>query len=163
MAGKESEGSFKRRKNLLRHIDNVRDLTIVLGDRLIDNNEENLGHRLIANGYCHDKSKFRGVEWEYLNDDTKEKFPDLFKVAYLHHISLNLRHPEAWSGGVHAMDRLHRAEMVCDWAARSSEFGTDLRGWIKKVACKKYDMTVQSSAYKEIKELVDILLDRAFS
>jgi hypothetical protein len=163
MAGKESDDLAKRRKNLLRHIDNVRDLTVVLGDRLIESGEIRLGHRLIANGYCHDASKFYGAEWEYLNDETKEKFPDLFQAAQLHHVSINKHHPEAWEGGIHAMDRLHRAEMICDWAARSSEFGKDLREWIKKVACKKYNMTVQSTAYKDVKELVDMLLDKAFS
>lgn len=159
----EKEVVSQRRKVILRHIDNVRGLCTVLGDRLIDKGEESLGHRLIANGYCHDQSKFHGSEWLYLNDETKKETPNLFKAAHIQHVTTNLHHPEAWTRGVHSMDRLFRAEMVCDLAARSGEFGKDLREWIKKVATKKFDMKVQSGAYKDIKDLVDLLLDKSFS
>ena len=60
------------------------------------------------------------------------------------------------------MPKVYVAEMVCDWYARSSEFGNDLRDWIKDKATKKFDMTVQSRVYKEIKDMVDILLDVTF-
>lgn len=152
----------KRRKALVRHIDNVRQSCEKLGEILIEKGEISLGHMLIANGYCHDQSKFHGAEWLYLNDETRDKEPSLFTAAHLQHVTTNKHHPEAWEGGIHAMDRLHRAEMVCDWAARSSEFGTDLREFLKGKATKKFDMTVQSTAYKEIKELMSMLLDPAF-
>tara|TARA_Y100000296_G_C5092920_1_gene215840 strand:- start:249 stop:731 length:483 start_codon:yes stop_codon:yes gene_type:complete len=157
-----TEAEDKRRKILIRHIDKVRNNCNILGEKLIEKKEFQLGHNLIANGYCHDNSKFYGAEWLYLNDEANEKEPVLFKAACLHHITTNKHHPEAWEAGIHEMDRLHKAEMVCDWAARSSEFGTDLRGWIKNVATKKFNMTVQSKSYKEIKELVDLLLDDPF-
>ena len=117
----------KRRKTLIRHIDNVRQSCEKLGELLIDKGEVSLGHMLIANGCCHDQSKFHGAEWLYLNDETRDKQPDLFAAAHLQHVTTNKHHPEAWFGGIHAMDRLHHAEMVCDWAARRSEFGTDWR------------------------------------
>ena len=152
----------KRRDNLLRHIDNVRNNCILLAEKLIDNGEVALGHQLMAKGYCHDQSKFHGIEWTYLNEEAREKCPDLFKAALLQHVSGNRHHPEAWAGGIKQMDRLHTAEMVCDWAARSSEFGKDLREWIKKEATKRFDFTLQSGIYKEIKGLVDMLLDKSF-
>ena len=152
-------------KTLLRHIDNVRSNCCILGERLIDKGEVELGHKLIANGYRHDNSKFHGVEWFYLNEESREQTPDLFKSALLQHTSSlnNKHHPEAWVDGIHSMDRLHLAEFVCDIAARGGEFGTDIRGWIREKATKKYSMTVQSKAYKTIKELVDMLLDEQFS
>ncbi len=153
----------EHRVALLRHIDNVRNNCILLATRLYDKGEHELAHQLVANGYCHDQSKFHGVEWECLHDDTKDAAPELFKAALLQHVTLNKHHPEAWIDGVHSMDRLHLAEMLCDWHARSGEFGKDLREWIKKQATKKFSFTVQSAPYKEIKELVGMLLDKSFS
>ena len=158
----EPESYAKRRKVLLRHIDNVRKNCQVLGERLIEKGELKLGHRLIANGQLHDNSKFHGVEWEYLHGDVKENNPKAFEGATYQHIHTNGHHPEYWEGGIHKMPRVYLAELVCDWAARSAEFGNDLREWIKTKATKKFDMTVQSTVYKEIKGLVDLLLDEAF-
>jgi len=149
-------------KTLMRHIDNVRLNCIKLGEILIDKGEVQLGLNLIANGYRHDNSKFHGIEWLYLHDEAKNSNPELFKAAHIQHVTGNKHHPEAWTGGVGEMDRLHKAEMVCDWAARSSEFGTDLRAFLKDVAVKKFDMPIQSKAYREVKELIDLLLDAPF-
>ena len=152
----------KRLKSLLRHIDSVRANCLKLGDSLIEAGEAPLGMKLIANGYCHDNSKFCGIEWLYLNDEVKEANLELFKAALLQHVTINKHHPEAWAGGISTMDKLHHAEMVCDWSARSSEFGTDLRAFLKNKATKKYSMTVQSKSYKQIKDLIDMLLDEPF-
>ena len=149
-------------KSLLRHIDNVKSNCVKLGENLIEQGEDRVGRLLIANGYCHDNSKFHGIEWLYLNDDTKTKSPDLFQAALIQHNTTNKHHPEAWEGGIHAMDRVHRAEMVCDWAARSSEFGTDLKDFLKDKAVKRWEMTIQSKAYKETKDLIEMLLDPVF-
>ena len=158
--------NVKRRKALLRHVNNVRDNCVKLGELLIENGEEELGHQVIANGYCHDQSKFHGIEWESLwgmEDSLKEENEERFKAAHEQHVKTNKHHPEAWPDGIHSMDRLHIAEMVCDWAARSQEFGTDLREYIKSRATKRFDFTFQSKVYKEIKYFVDLLLDKAFA
>jgi len=152
----------KRRKALLRHIDNVNKNCQILGEKLIEKGEINLGHRLIANGLIHDNSKFYGIEWEHLHSDVKETNTSKFAEAVKNHTVTNTHHPEYW-GGVENMPPVFVAEMVCDWAARSSEFGNDLRDWIKSHATKKYGMTVQSKPYKTIKRFVDLLLDPAFT
>lgn len=155
----------KRRKIIIRHVTNVREDCVVLAERLIERGETNLAHNLIANGYRHDNSKFYSMEWLYLNDETKEHCPDLFKAAHLQHITspANKHHPEAWIEGIHDMDRLHLAEFVCDIHSRSTEFGSDLRSWIKDVALKKWGFTVQSKPYKNVKFFVDLLLDKPFT
>ena len=153
----------KRLKALLRHVDSVNNNCQLLAERLYAKGEEDLAHKLVLNGHIHDASKFSGIEWMYLNDDTLREKPELFQCALQQHQTTNLHHPEAWSGGIHVMDRLHLAEMVCDWHTRSQEFGSDLREWIKDKATKKFDMKVQSKVYKEIKGLVDLILDPAFS
>lgn len=152
----------KRLDALCRHIDNVRLKCQILGERLIEQGEA-MGHKLIANGYIHDNSKFYGVEWKYIHADMmggvhNESLAD----AILEHHSKNKHHPEYWQG-ISDMPSVYVAEMVCDWAARSSEMGNDLREWIKDHATKKFKMKVQSKIYKEIKKFVDILLDPKFN
>jgi hypothetical protein len=164
----DTEQFEKRLKALTRHVNNVLESCILLGNRLIDNGERSLGLELISNGYTHDHSKFSGAEWLYLNEESKEKTPELFFAALLQHQSTNPHHPEYWqvdsdiASGIKQMPRLYIAEMVCDWKARSNEFGTDLRGWIKEKATKKWMFTFQSSEYKQIKDMVDLLLDSEF-
>ena len=146
-------------KSLLRHIDGVRQSCILLGERLYENKNRELSRRLIANGQIHDCSKFYGIEWIYLRPEfsgtEKEK---LLEAAITQHVNTNPHHPEHW-GGIEKMPSVYLAEMVCDWSTRSHEFGNDLRDWIKDKATKKFNMTVQSKVYKEIKVFVDLLLD----
>lgn len=153
--------SNKRLDALIRHIENVKSRCLLLGERLISNGEDELGRRLISNGYIHDHSKFSGIEWLYLHGDIQEKQPDKFLLAATQHTATNKHHPEFW-GTIHEMPRLYVAEMVCDWGSRSSEFGNDLKEWVKDKATSKYKMAVQSKTYKEIKDLIDVLLDPAF-
>ena len=80
----------KRRRSLVSHVQHVKQNCEKLGEALIEHNEESLGHKLIANGHCHDQSKFHGVEWLYLHDDVKTSHPELFRAAMIQHIkSLN--------------------------------------------------------------------------
>ncbi len=151
----------KKLDKLLRHINNVRQNTQTLGEKLIEEGEKDVGIRLIANGLIHDNSKFYGVEWDYLDEYHLENHPALFKLAAKQHVTMNLHHPEAWDS-IHDMSRLYICEMVCDWSARSSEFGNSISDWVKDKATTKYKMTVQSKTYKEIKDLLEILLDPAF-
>jgi hypothetical protein len=151
----------KRLDILLRHVNNVREDCQVLGERLIEKGEEELGRKLIANGLIHDYSKFGGIEWEHLHGDVKDSSPEAFKLAAHQHITTNQHHPECWSG-IENMPRLYLGEMVCDLHARSSEFGNDLREWVKDVATKKYGFTPQGRVYKEMKEFIDLLLEPNF-
>ncbi len=146
---------------LCRHVENVNRYCKTLGECLIENGETRTGRRLIANGYLHDHSKFQGVEWKYLRPDDKNCDKELLKIAINQHVLTNKHHPEYWLG-IQNMPRIYLLEMVCDWTARSSEFGNDLREWIKDKATKKYDMTVQSKTYKEIKGIVDLMLEPLF-
>ena len=158
----EEQAEQKHLDALCRHISNVISFAHILGERLIEKGEEQLGQRLIGNSYLHDHSKFNGIEWLYIRPEFKAKNTELFKAAVANHTDTNKHHPEYW-GGIHNMPRIQLAELVCDWASRSSEFGNDLREWIKDKATKKFNFKVQSKVYKEIKDLVDILLDPAFS
>jgi len=156
----------ERRSNLNRHITNVRDSCALLGGRLIRLGETKLGHNLIANGWIHDNSKWFGIEWEFLHSDLMDEETPLLAVAVKQHTKTNRHHPEYWDNeegdGIIYMPRLYLAEMVCDWHARSHEFGNDVLEWIKTNGTKKFKFTVQSKPYKEIKDLLGILLDTKF-
>jgi hypothetical protein len=151
----------KRLERLLRHITNVREATNILGHNLIERGEDQIGRELIANGLIHDHSKFSGIEWLYLHDDVKIKEPEKFQCAALQHVHTNEHHPEYW-GSIHEMPRLYVAEMVCDWKARSSEFGNDLMEWIEGKATEKFDMSIHSPVYQQIVEFKELLLDPMF-
>lgn len=138
------------------HIQNVQRSTYKLGLRLIKKGEIELGRNLISNGQIHDNSKFKGIEFDHLfyGDPL---LPEVVK----HHQSVNPHHPEYW-GSIHDMPRVYVAEMVCDWYARSCEFGTGLRDWILNTAMEKYGFNDTSPVYDTIQEMLSLLLDAQF-
>ena len=138
------------------HIQNVQRSTYKLGLRLIKKGEIELGRNLISNGQIHDNSKFKGIEFDHLfyGDPL---LPEVVK----HHQSINPHHPEYW-GSIHDMPRVYVAEMVCDWYARSCEFGTGLRDWILNTAMEKYGFNDTSPVYDTIQEMLSLLLDAQF-
>ena len=152
------KAQYKHFQSLRRHISLVIDAAQILGERLIEEGDIDLGRILVANSFLHDNSKFYGIEWRDLQrDEEVEKV----KNAVLQHTETNHHHPEFW-GDMNNMPSVFLAEMVCDWWARSSEMGTDLRLWIKGSALSKYDISPQGKAYKQIKRFVDLLLDKPF-
>jgi len=146
-------------RSVLRHIGLVQDACKLLGEKFIEKGEVDFGRILIANGFKHDNSKLYGIEWEYLNTESD---PEKLRLAHHQHVTTNPHHPEYW-GGVEQMPRICVAEMVCDLFARSTEFGTDLREWIKTEFVKKHSLSPNGKCYRAIKEFVDMLLDKPFS
>ena len=143
---------------LARHIRNVEDNCLLLGEKLILRGEIDLGRKLISNGYVHDASKFSGIEFEYLsvNNPSEENNKLKLKLAIQQHNSTNSHHPEFWEN-IHNMPRVAVGEMVADWKSRSEEFGTSLRDWIDEHATKKFGFTKEDVIYKEIMEFVELL------
>lgn len=150
---------------IARHIRNVEDNCLILGKKLIERGEVELGHKLIANGYIHDVSKFHGIEFEYLSITTTNGEEDKklkLKLAVHHHNTTNPHHPEYWAGGIKEMPDVYVAEMVADWKARSEEFGTSLRDWIDEQATKRFGFSKEDKVYKEIMEYVNLLCQTPF-
>jgi hypothetical protein len=152
----------QRLNRLVRHISHVQENCLIIAERLIETEgNQKFTLELMANASIHDRSKFEGIEWLYLNEEAKEKTPELFKAAHYQHVSTNPHHSEYWSS-IHDMPDIYVAEFVADCKARSGEFGTDLREWMKKKATKQYNFKVQSKVYRTIKKYMDLLLDPAF-
>lgn len=147
-------------EKLLRHIELVNQNTLLLGKKLILLGESVFGRRLIANGLRHDYSKFFGAEWETLTGADVSQ--DALAAAVSKHNKRNKHHPEYW-GSIHKMPRLYVAEMVCDWKARATEFGTSLMDWIDGDAQKRFGFTKEDDVYETIVFFVNLLCDKPFS
>src|SRR4051812_28923081 len=96
---KTAEETLAKIRSITRHIRNVEDNCFLLGEKLILAGEIDLGHRLIANGFVHDSSKFYGIEFEFMSPVASTEDPSKLKLklAIQHHQKTNLHHPEAWS------------------------------------------------------------------
>jgi hypothetical protein len=150
------EQKKEKLKTLIRHIEEVQKNAQLLGDRLIDANEFELGKRIIANSFLHDQSKFHGLEWQHLTKADDED--ELLGAVIQHHTATNLHHPEAW-GQIKNMPDAYLAEMVCDWKARSAELGKDLKDWIETAAFKKWGFSRRDKVYRDIMRFVNLLLE----
>lgn len=157
------EAALERVERILRHQKNVREAGERMAIKIIKSGNIELGVGLLANIQIHDNSKLRGIEFEELHPLTKEEMSDKegLSKAVAHHQLINAHHVEYW-GNIDEMPKIYLAEMACDLYARATEFGTDLRAFIKDRFLPKNNITTSSKAYKILKEYVDLLLDPEF-
>ncbi len=147
--------------NLVRHINLVRESCTLLGRRFIKQGRIDHGRLLIARGFRHDSTKFCGIEWDYLHAGPDAPKAQL-DAAIAQHVRTNDHHPEFW-GGVCNMPEIAVVEMVCDWYARSQEFGTGLRDWVNTNAVERYEINKDSDQHRWIMSAIDLLLQDPFS
>lgn len=161
---KQAELTMAKLRSIVRHIKNVEDNGLILGTKLIERGDIKLGHNVIANCMVHDASKFHGIEFEYLslNNPKEEETKSKLKLAIHHHQTTNHHHPEYWDRGITSMPDVYVAEMVCDWKARSEEFGESLRDYINDKATKQYGFSREDTVYKKIMEFVDLICEKPF-
>lgn len=162
---KQANETLAKIRALTRHIRNVCDNCILLGEKLILSGEIDLGKQLIANGFIHDASKWRGIEWDSLislSPESEEKIAKLkLKLAIHQHQSNNGHHVEYWND-IHKMPDVFLAEFCADSKARSEEFGTDLRVWVDNTATKRWNFNKNDEVYKKIMYFVDLLCEKPF-
>ena len=161
---KVAMATMEKIRAIARHIRNVEDNCLLLGEKLIEAGEVDLGHKLIANGYVHDASKFHGIEFEYLSigPSNEESAKLKLKLAIHHHRKTNPHHVEYWAGGIRDMPEVYLAEMVCDIKSRSEEFGTSLRDWIDSDGVKRWGITKDDENTKVMK-FVNLLCGEPFT
>lgn len=171
---KEENKDSKHLESIMQHIENVQKNCRILAKRLMEDegnpDSYDIGFKVLKNSYLHDNSKFSGIEWKYLRTPDLIKESDCsspedqkkcFMLALEQHTKNNMHHPECWNR-IKDMPPEYVAEMVCDLCARSSEFGTDLRDWVKSNFLPKYGITTSSKIYKDMKKYIDMLLPTAF-
>lgn len=137
---------------LMRHIENVKSNALLIAEKIWAEKPD-MARQLIANAYIHDNSKFYGIEWEALvvGDDK------LLEKAIAQHHENNPHHPEYYQS-ICEMPEVYLIECVCDWKARSEEFGTDMKSWLDKI-CEKYNIGKSSKTFKLIKKYAEMLVE----
>lgn len=148
--------------SIIRHIKKVEDNCNLLARKFIETSNVQFGLKLIQRGRMHDLSKFDEFEFENLFDDSIK-----FKEALELHRKLNRHHPEFHENGIHGMDDLDVAEMVCDCLARSQEFGSDIKKWFFgseiNDAPAKYNYNINDSVWVKIEFYLSLLLTPSFN
>jgi len=140
------------------HIEEVQRNGKKLTERLIEAGDENLALQLAKNVLVHDQNKFHGIEWDNLIQTENR---DALALAVNHHNRTNPHHPEYWNG-IKLMPLVYVAEMVCDWKARSAEFGSSLQEWIDTQATKRFSFVKRDKIYRDINRFVKLLLEPPF-
>ncbi len=166
----ERKLKWKRLEIIHRHIRLVQDNCFKLAKNLHAMGEEEFARKLIANALVHDNSKFHGIEWLHLHDseegskptDIGYVDPENKRMAHLQHVSTNDHHPEFHGGDTLQMSRLQVAEMLCDWKARSDEFGTSLVDWMKTEGYPRFGIPKQGKIAKQMNYFLSLLLDKPF-
>lgn len=154
--------TLRKVDTLYRHIEEVQRNCRLLGERLIEQGQDAMAVQLVKNGLVHDESKFEGIEWDYLLIEAVTPEDKLkLQMAVSHHNRKNYHHPEAWQG-IKNMPDVFLAELVCDWKARSSEFGSSLMDWINNGAAQRFGYTKRDKVYKQIIKYTKLLLDEPF-
>lgn len=153
----EREKARKSLFEIVQHIENVQSAAKTLAERLIEQGRYDLARRLLQRAYSHDSTKFAGIEYQYLYEDTGDN--DKLMMAVNHHRSVQDHHPEYYENGVHDMSEEALAEMVVDWKARSSEGATGLREWVKNSATKNFGFTLGSNVGKKVNYFLKLLLN----
>lgn len=159
----------KKLESLLRHITDVIHNCKILSFKLIEQGQFELAKKLIAQSFRHDNSKFYGYEWEYIGSEDEQHR----KLAINIHHSVNSHHPEyyerynmfgqtEYKRGIHKMCEVDICELVCDWKARSSEFGSCIHTWIREVAMPRFGFCESDEVYSKIMYYLGLLLEKPF-
>lgn len=118
----------------------VMDCCYLMFKYLVENDQLQLGIDLLKRGASHDNSKFNADEFKSLASileskkcftDATTKLSDKEVKAIEIHWKKNRHHPEYFEDK-EDMSELDILEMVCDWFARSIQFGTDFLPFIKE-------------------------------
>lgn len=120
--------------DLIEHKKYVLECSKILAMKLHAEGREAEAKILLKRAFCHDDSKIDEDEMEsFLELKVKNKcfknanscLNDYEKQRIAVHWNKNRHHPEFFSD-VQDMTDMDIMEMVCDWAARSKQYGTDL-------------------------------------
>lgn len=145
--------------DLIRHIEIVRESSIIIGNILIEQGRQVLGHDVIRRGHAHDLSKFTGIERLFLHQKKKVNKKNL-ELAIQQHVTTNDHHPEFFENGMDDMNEAQLIEWCCDVYARSAQFGTDLMEWVDNVAVKRFN--IKNEQYELIVKYLKCLTSGKF-
>lgn len=143
---------------LIRHVRHVQKNMCRIAEKEEKKGNLDFARLLIKNSFLHDQSKFKAPEWYYLVIERDLISEDDLKKYVSYHNTSNPHHPEYWFA-INDMSDEYVAEMVCDWKARSEEFGSSFFEWINESATKRYGFTKDDEIYKRIMYYAEMLVD----
>lgn len=137
----------------------------LFSDYLEEQNQVELAEELRAKAIIHDNSKILDRnEFKALigiiNDksclqNSSAKLSTLKQDAIELHWENNSHHPEHFES-IYDMSKLDKIEMVCDWAARSIQYKTDLADFFEKRQESRFHFPLD--IYNELRQYIDIVL-----
>lgn len=143
--------------DLIEHKKLILDCCQTMSKYLYKNGQHELSKEILRRAVVHDNSKLDEDEMEkFLELRIKDKpfknansmLSDFEKERIKIHWSKNRHHPEYFED-ISQMEEIDIIEMVCDWAARSRQYGTDLIDFVK---------TRQKNRFNFPKEIYDKIL-----
>lgn len=129
-----TKSKIEELEDVIKHKQYVLDSCWKMAKYLFSINEEELGLELLRRASIHDNSKLEDEELEALSRISEDKTTlkeaseklTSFKIKAIElHWKNNRHHPEFFSDTKN-MSELDIIEMVCDWHARSVQYGTNL-------------------------------------
>lgn len=146
-----------RIEKIYEHIQNVQENCYKLSKELIRDNQSKLARKLLQRGLKHDSSKFTDLEYFGMYSED-----DCLKWASIENHRRNNEHHLEYHMTPLDMSEVDIAEMACDLKARSSEFGTDIREYVKTYVSER-DISVNSKFYKSIIKYLNYILEDTLS
>lgn len=158
--------ALKMIKDNVVHKQIVLDKCLLLAEYFIRNDNMELGLNLIRRGATHDNSKFSKEEFDKLVNiissdtekcfrDAKTKLNETERKAIEHHWKSNRHHPEYFDNS-DDMTELDIIEMVCDWAARSEQYGTNLIDFVKERQHNRFKFSAE--LYNKIEMYCELIV-----
>jgi len=146
-----------RIEKIYNHIQNVQENCYKLAKELIKDNQDKLARKLLQRGLRHDQSKFTDLEYFGMYSDD-----ECLKWASIENHRRNNEHHLEYHMTPLDMSEVDIAEMACDLKARSSEFGTDIREFIKNYVNDR-KISLNSKFYKSLVKYLNYILEDSFT
>lgn len=139
-------------EDTIRHKKIVLDNCLLMSKYLMNKGKIELGTQLLKRGCEHDNSKFDSDEFRRLSQILKSRkcFTDANsqlsteeRKAIEYHWKHNRHHPEYFENPSEEMTELDIIEMVCDWFARSLQYGTEFIPFVKERQSNRFNFSTK--------------------
>lgn len=153
-------------EDTVRHKEIVMEICLVMSSYLMENNKITLAIELLRRGAEHDNSKFSDSEFRKLASilksekcfvDADYKLSNTEKKAINEHWKNNRHHPEYFNDPSE-MSELDVIEMVCDWFARSVQYGTEFIPFILERQKNRFHFSEKQ--FKTVLKYCNIIQER---
>jgi len=151
-----NEEHIERCSKIFDHIQNVQEFCFKLAVELIKDSQQRLARQLLKRALSHDLSKFSDLEYYGMYSEDKA----IKDLAINNHRSLNPHHID-YHVNLLDMQEVDLAEMACDLRARSVEFGSSVKDYVKDfIEFRK--ISPNSKFYKSVTKYLNMIIEDKF-